>query len=301
MILVVVEKTMDGICSAKNVFYQRYPKSARSYVTSYTDQNTLAKLQSPPLLQVGWLIEVDYNISKDILKRLSTLSDSNLVIINTENLKQFNAARETLVKLGLPFKMVDNRRPPDEKIRGYISQNLSIAPKAAEYLVKKYDRYMPDIIRAVNDLRRYDYVDLQTAKSASPDKKGVALYEIIGYLLNYDSHISYEQAVSLVYDYRYGGSYLLSYVTETLEQYIEVFKQIELGNLSARNAAEFRKKTDNKKIKDLNEYQLLHMIEGHRYVPADRLYYLYLKVSSMKRNSYSLYRFIYLLKISSQL
>lgn len=297
MILVILEKTMDGICSAKNVLYEKYPMSARMYVTSRTDTAQLRRLETQPLLCPGWLIETDYDVGKDKLRKIGTLPDCNMVIINAANIKQFDKVKELLHQLNLSFKVVDNRVPPEGQIMGYISNELTIAEDAARYLIKKYHSYLPDIVAAVNTLKQFSFVDKQIAKRYSPEANPLALYELVGYLIGYNSRITYNEAVHIVYDYRYGSAHLLTYLSETLMQYVLVYEQIELGLLSAENVTEFKRGASINEIKDLNSYQILRMIDSYSSVSMEKLWYVYLKVKSIKKDRYSLYKLIYLLKL----
>lgn len=300
MIIILIERTLEGICSEKEAFYRKFSPQTRVHVTSKTEIDAIKCLQHPPLLQAGWLIEVDLNVDKTQLMKLGSLDDQNVILFTVENNKQFLKVKELLIKAKLKFRVIDNLQPSDEKLLRYVYSELNITEDAAKYLLNRYHRYLPDIIIAVNSLQRFELVDKKIIQRYAPAAKKVALYELIPYLIGYESRISYKQAVSLIYDFQYGNVYLLSYIVESLEQYIAVFEQIEAGNLSAGNIEQFKQSTSVSALKEINSYQLLKMIDSYSHVSMEKLYYFYYRIKSMKRDRFSLYRLIYLLKINEE-
>lgn len=296
MIILILEKTMEDVLSAKKPFYKRFPESTRKTITSGTSLSTIKTLEVPPFLQSGWLVEAEHTLDLSQLSTLGKLGDNNVILFTVETKKQLSEIREKLIKLKIGFKFIDNSDPGEENITGWILKTIKTDKTTAKYIYNRYHGYLPKIVLATNSLIHFDRVTKQIVCRYAPPAKKYAMYQLADYLVGKESRVSYKDAVKIVQEYQYSTQSLVGYLMDTLDEYIEVFTLISLGNLTAENAVQFKNSTTNRLIKDMNSYHLLMLIDSYNSISFDRLFYLKFRLSEIKKDRFSLFRLIFLLK-----
>lgn len=298
MHVALIENTIDDICSQLPKFKKNYPESCRVNLYSGSKDTVLTMLSQPPLLASGWLVLCHFIPTKDKLKKLKALPNFNLIIYCFDSQKKY-AKFETVAKeIDLDYKLIDNLKPSKEDVIAYIMNNLNTEVSVAEYLYNRYKGYLPDIIINVNALAALPIVTKETIRRYATKSNDFAIYDLASYLVGAETYINYKQAVKIVYQYRYGFSHLLSYLKDYVNEYLEVFKFIDAGELDSTNIENFKSSTSNKVIKEMHSYRLLKIIEHHSKVSTEKLLYLKHYLGELSTSAYSEYKLLLLLKIN---
>ena len=119
------------------------------------------------------------------------------------------------------------------------------------------------------------------------------LYELADYLVGINSKITYEDAIKVVYDYQFASQYLLKYLIGMIDACITVFDKMSLGSLTVEEVA-----SGDKGLAAMAPYRIQQIMDGYESVSLEKLYYLKIRIDSIRQERFSLVRLIALLQLN---
>lgn len=300
MIFILCEKTITSICSGLDSFYEKFPDSTRIFCTNEFFKNLNTKTYNqPPLLANRWLIVCGVRHVKNNVIALKELAEKNVVIITTDNMEDAMQCEELFLKIQLPVKIIDNRVPEKKDVIAYILSNIQADNEVAEYIYNRYKGYIPNITKSVHTLSLLDNVTKAEVRKYTAPTTERTLHDLANWLIGrQQDFIKYEDVVKIVYNYRFGMSYLLKYLIEYLDTYLAIFEEMSLGNLDATNAQVYLSTCKHRLIKKVSYKRLLVIIDSYSKVSTDKILLIKYHLSEIKPGSFNSYKLINLLKIT---
>ena len=123
MIFVVLENTIDEICSVAGEIKKRYPATAQIYVSKKTTQGSLSRYAHPPLITGGWVFLCDSRISSTMVQALSRLEGKNIILFTPTNTAELLVVENMLQQANLTYSR--SSQVPQQRL-------LSISTKGTE-------------------------------------------------------------------------------------------------------------------------------------------------------------------------
>lgn len=301
MFVVLLENANNIVLSDVSVFLSKYPKSSIKYITRYTTAEELHALGSKPLLSLGWLIICqDLNIKKSYLKFLKELDYSNLILFRITNKQKCLDFISSLKADKTSYKFINNYKLDDEKILNYVHSNLNITKADAKYLCNRSGYYLPDIVKNVQTLRILDKITKPIIRKYTEERKSIAVYDLVNYLIGLDSRITYEDCMNLLYSYRYGFEHLVKTTLAQVTLYVKVYQLILDGELTIVNYKSQKENITDKDISGMHDFRLYKIIESFDKVSYDYLILLQIRLKQIPSNFYAgVLDFVLLLKINA--
>lgn len=293
MIILVFEKTIDGVCSVAENIKRRFPINTQVYVSSKISKDSLQKYNHPPLITGGWLFCCMSTVKIDILRTLVRIPGNNTILIEVQSSIILTSTKELLDSLHTDYKFIDNHKPPIETVSAYIKTQLpGTTDDVAGYLYNRYNGYMPDIVITVDTLKQFNFVTKDTIRKYGVPRNKYALYDLADCLLGVQTKITYEQAISIIYDYQYAFPKLLKYLKGVIDEYILVFTELEHGHPTY-----YDMKISNKTIAAMQPYRVQKIINNYNSVSMESLLYLQCRLDRLKTQRFTIYKLIALLQI----
>lgn len=294
MILVVLEKTIDDICSVVGEIKKKYPPTAQVYITKKTTQSSLSRYTHPPLITGGWVFLCHSGISSTMVQALERLVGKNVILFSPTNSTELLSVENTLQQANVPYKIVDNHKPDVGKVIKYVQSELpGTTEDVAKYIYKRYGGYMPDIVVTVDALKRFSPITIYTVRRYGVERHEHTLYELADYLVGINSKITYEDAIKVVYDYQFASQYLLKYLIGMIDACITVFDKMSLGSLTVEEVV-----SGDKGLAAMAPYRIQQIMDGYESVSLEKLYYLKIRLDSIRQERFSLVRLIALLQLN---
>lgn len=301
MIVVLLENPTNVISSVLNKFYAKYPKSCRGFISDKTPNERVVVYNHPPLLSSGWLLMCTGRVTRTLIKRIGKLPENNIIIFQVESQRDCQAVQQELSSVDLEFMLIDNYKIKKEEVISYICTSLKVSKLDADYLYKRHDGYVRDIMTSVKALSLLPYVTRVEIKKFTVASSRLRLYDISNYLLGLsESKVSYEKVIQLVYQYQYGFDYLLKSIADTLEEYLHVYKYLDDGALNITNYREFKAESVDSVIKGYSEYRLMKVIESYQLVSVEKVYFVLHAVKGFNNDSFGVVQLIDLLRLSKE-
>lgn len=296
MIYILCENTVDGICSALEIFYKRFPESTRIRLNRTILQESLDAYKQPPLLANRWLFICPESLVQKNVRPLCQLASNNVVIINTVTLTRGKELKENFEGYDISVKLIDNTNIKPNIVVDYIIQNGGCSEEVARYVYKRYNGYMPAIVRATQTLSLIP--DTTKADVRLYTERGInyTLADLTAFLLGEQRKpMLAKDAIGVVYNFRYAMGYVSKYLQNQINTYLEVFKEMSEANLTLENIDSYLKTTDNKTIKRLSPKRLAVIAGSFDRISVDKLLYINHYVQKLGNNSFSSYKLIVLI------
>ena len=297
MIFILCENTIDSICSEMDKFYARYPESARVKITKeFFKENTSAYSQ-PPLTAERWLFICSGMYVKKNLTVLNTLAEKNVVLITCTTLAAGQEILEYYSEAENKPRIIDNTDPGEVKLIQYVMKELGTNQEIARYLCKRCGFYMPKIIRAVRTLSIKDSISRVDIRKYVPAGLQYNVYDLANWMIgNRRKYMTYEDAIGVVYEYRFGYKYLFKYLSDFFSAYLVVFKAVSNAELTEENVHSFVSNSKDKSIKALSEKRVQVMVSTFSTISVDKLFFIQYHLAKINSNRFELYKLVALLK-----
>lgn len=277
MIYAVLEQDGNVINPMEKEFIAKFHKSAVKKIgNDGCGGADAAVLKRPPLFGDRWLIICDSGIPKNF-ERLQP--DTNCVMLRFSNKESLKKALTSLEKY--EFKIVDNYSIPAEVVCNWISVQLGTGPKVSKHLYNRLRGRQKYIVEAVDRLSVLQTVTIKSIDDLIDELGTVTVAQVAGYCIGADVKITEQDALELLYKFRYASRWLKKSMIGTLEFYYGVYSLMDEGVLTLQNFREFLKNTDNKLFKVCNEYKLQKVIESHDVISTELVYCVLLNVKCM--------------------
>lgn len=275
------EKTLD-----------KFPQNSIIKINKSNYEDVLKEIEHPPLFTSVWLIYVNTKLTKDKLNRL--LSKGNMyVVINCNSKEAYEDIKEILIELNIKYSLVDNSKASKSDLINYCMKSLNIDEDTARYLCKRQGYNMNKVVNDVLNLSIFDKVDRNVIKSYTTVRSTTTLLDLMDYILGLNHKKSYNSMVKLLYNYRYGFSFILEFTKKDLRNRLLLYNYINEGLLDMSNYKEF---IVEHKLK-MRNYFVYKVLENYKNLSYDKLYLIIVLVESIPDNKYSLYKYIQLLKM----
>ena len=141
---------------------------------------------------------------------------------------------------------------------------------------------MRDLTNGVCALKSLPLVTKSDIKAVVPKTAKFGLNDLYNFLLGSPScELTYAEAVSIIYKYKYGIEFLKEFLLKKLEVHMTVFELVASGELSIDNYRGFK----HKRITDITEFQLYKLIEQCKEISYDYLSFLFITISKITINN----------------
>lgn len=307
MIFIIVEAENNLINSVIPRFTQKFDQNCIKKLHNKVKLDDLQEYKKPPLLELGWFLIYGGRDEK-IIKFLCSIEE-NITVLQAYNNAHKEFLENILLSLEHEYKVINNLEISREEKINYVLTNLNVTSNLAVYIVNRTRANVKEIVKAVETLRHVQYVDKQIVRSLVPKVKQYSVNDLYLYLIGecskqkFGKSMTSSDAVQIVYDYRYGFEFLNGFLVDKIQTDLKIYKLIETSGLSLSNYKSFRNnKTLNsdKMITAMSEYQLYKVIDRHRRVSSEYLYFLLVSLKRMENNFLGLMSLISLIKLQEE-
>lgn len=302
MFVILLENSNNTVLSEVDTFTNHYPRSSIKCITRYTTLEELHSLANKPLLSIGWLIICqDTAIKNSYLKFLEGLDQSNLVLFRITSEQKCSELLSALKADKVQYRIINNYKLKEEKVIDYVCKNLSITKVDAKYLCTRSGYYLPEVVKNVQTLKVLPRITKPIIRKYTEDRRSIAVYDLVNYLIGIDGKTTYEDCMQLVYEYRYGFEHLLKTTLAQITMYIKIYNLILDGELTLANCKIKKKDLQDKEISNLHDFRLYKIVESFDKISYDYLILLQLKLQQISPKFYSgVFDFVALLKINAK-
>lgn len=293
MIYVILEQRYNCINPVRDEFMRRYNKNS-IYTIGGNDvsKSDLELISKPPLFNSEWLI-ICSDIQKGILSKLQP--NKNNVIIQVYYKRKLQSV---VAQIGnFNYKIIDNYDIDPDVVKVWLVQQLGISKQLASKIYSRTNGNLKLISEGVQQLRGVDVITGAIIEQYIEKGTSVSFYSLIQFLLGIDNKLQYKDVVDFLYNFRYTKSWLSKGLADELQLYLEVYKIVDRGNLDLSNFREFKRDTDNAIIRQLSEYRLQKMIENHKAISTEYVYFLWLYCKTLPAGIPGIRKILDLIKI----
>lgn len=285
MFIVLLENRANVILSDLDFFKSRYAKSSIFEINSKTSLQDLGILQTKPLLNVNWLVVMQSGaIKRSHLIFLSKLEESILVVLRVNTEEDSNKLITFLKTEKINFRFINNYKMSKEKVINFIVKSLKVSESLAEHLYQRVNGYLPEIVLGVQTLKAVDDITIRKIDRYVEKRHTIPIYDLVNYLLGVNERVTYEECLSLVYEYRFGFQYLLKSVIQQLELLREVFLVTLAGEITIQNYKVKKSELSNPDLAKMHDYRFFKMLELFDCVSYDYLELLIASVNKVPKN-----------------
>lgn len=296
MIYVVLENRSNIINPVTEEFKKYFMESSIIYLTSNYTVEDANKFVNPPLFNNSWYFICKGSVRIPLLEKLEGFNCRNVIVITVNSRKALELWQEKLKNI--KYNLIDNYRVKKEVILAWIKNRLSIETSLAKLIYSRTNGNLADVVANVTTLETLPFVTKQIILKYVAKRSEYTPFNLLQYLLGIDYRkMKKEDAIQVLYEYRFASSWFYTNLLEELSFIIYVFTLMEDGNLNLRNYHEYKKDTKDKKIRSATDYQLKTTVEMFSCVSLEYVYFLYYQISKYSRDSADVYKLINLIKI----
>lgn len=273
MQVVLLESIYNSICSQLNVFYQKYPRASRIFLTKNSKPEEVSRCNHPPLISSGWLLVCSGIRSRQMLSTLWSLPPFNVVIYMTRTRTEANLLLQSLEEEGVAHTFIDYLNVPEEDVLNMLQRNLRVRQDVASAIYKRCRGNLRDVTNVMYRLLALGRnITLADVTACERPAKEFPIYRLSGHLLRQE--IDGQGALAVIAQYRYAPEHLLDYLENCFEEYLYVFQLVHDGLLTVQNAQDVLRGDEFKKLKGMNLFTLQKTIEAYGSISVDYLYFL---------------------------
>lgn len=273
MQVVLLESVYNSICSQLNVFYQKYPRVSRIFLTKNSKPEAVSKCNHPPLISSGWLLICSGIRSRRMLSILWSLPPFNVVIYMVRTRTEANLMLQSLEEGGIAHTFIDHLNVPEEDVLNMLQKNLKVGQDMASVIYKRCRGNLRDVTNVMYRLlalgRNITLADITACERPA---KEFPIYRLSGHLLKQE--IDGQGALAVISQYRYAPEHLFDYLENCLEEYLYIFQLVHDGLLTMQNAQEVLRSGEFKELKGMKLFTLQKTIEAYSSISVDYLYFL---------------------------
>lgn len=277
MLYVVLESEFNVITPIEDAFIQYYHESSIVRIGSKDlSAQDIEKVKQPPLFNREWLI-ICGEIRTDSIGMLKP--DSNTIILKVTKKHKLNVLLEAVRKY--QYVLISNMTIEHETMIQWIVSELGTTQSIAQRIYKRAGGRTKLIVTGVQQLSGMQNITAKTVDQYIESAHTVNISMLVQYVLGISSNVSYDGIIQFLYTFRHARTWLRDCLVSEILIYLEVFKEMDRGNLDITNFRQFKTYTENKIISALSEYRLQCIVESHRYVSTELVYYLWLYCQSI--------------------
>lgn len=295
MIILLLEAENNLINPVVSKLTKNINKSCVKIVNNLAKADSLHEYRKPPLFELGWFL-VYAGSDKNVIKELASV-ENNIVVFHAYSRSKGEVFTNVLTDNKYSFKIIDNLRVEKEQKLAYIKRELNISDSDATYLYNRTRGYLRDLTNGVCALKGVPIVSRNDIKALVPKTPKFGLNDLYNFLLGSPScELTYTEAVSIIYKYRYGIEYLREFLLNKLEIQMTIATLVASGELSVENYRGFK----HKRLTDITEFQLYKLIELNKEISYDYLYFLFTNISKITVNNAGLLMFLNMFRLRKE-
>ncbi len=295
MQVVLLESIYNSICSQMNVFYQKYPRASRIFLTKNSKPEEVSKCSHPPLINSGWLLVCSGIRSRRMLSALWALPPFNVVIYTARTRAEANLLLQLLDGEGVAHTFIDHLNVPEKDVLDMLQRNLRVGQDMASVIYKRCRGNLRDVTNVMYRLSAlWRDVTLADVTACERPAKEFPIYKLSGHLLRQE--LDSQGALAVISQYRYAPEHLLDYLENCFGDYLYVFQLVHDGMLTAQNAQEVLRGGEFKKLKGMKLFTLQKTIEAYSSISVDYLYFLIHFNRTLPRNTVGLMKLAVLVR-----
>ena len=279
MILVVLENEFNIINSVIDGLMNKvHASTIKRFTAKEPDDDDIQMLKQQPLLGNQWVIILNRKslrwIKKFELKR-------DLIIVQFNNNKEYESN-----KAHIPgeFKIINNLSVKKDVVISWIEKELNVSDKLAKSIYSRANGRLKNIVEGVNALKSLDKVTHADIIACVEPPFTISIYDVFYTLLGIGKTKNYEEIISFLYKFNDSGRWLKQTLLKLLDDYIQVFTDVEKGDLSLKNIESFKSLSNSKLYKELSVTQLYKIIELHNNLSLEYLYLLKYTITGLRND-----------------
>ena len=269
MILVVLESEFNVINSVVDSICEKVHSSViKKFVVNEPESEDIQSVKQSPLFGNNWIILLNRKSIK-WLRQFDCTRDLIIVLFN--NRKEYESNKSRLPE---GFKLIDNLKVDKNVVVDWIVKELNISTPLAKAIYSRAKGRIRNIVEGVNALKSLDNITHSDIVAVIEPPYKVSIYNVFNAMLGIEESNNYKELVSYLYKFNDSGRWLKLTLLKMLDDYIQIFMDIEKGDLSLKNIDSFKALSNNKLYKELNANQLYRIIELHSSVSLEYLFLL---------------------------
>lgn len=277
---ILIEPKDVPIGSLKSKILSTVPQSSVMNINRGNAFESLKTLRLPPLLTDNWLVFINDRVSYDNIKNIFSITENNN-IVHFEVTSKAEEVVNKLIEDGVGVKVINNNKLDKDEVEEYVSSSLDLSIEDTKYLCRRVRYNVKKIVESVNILSLLDAVERKDIKQYTNRSSKASVSDIVDKLLGYPNKRGTKGLVDLIYDYRFGFSYLKEYILKEINDIMMTYSAISSGELWLDNYQDFK---GDAKMKSISKYRLAKYIEMYRVVSIDKLYLTKLKIEALRNN-----------------
>jgi hypothetical protein len=273
MNIILAEASRYPIGSFMDEVKKKYTAGSILYCTSNNLIEIRKKIVSPPIYSRGWVLIFSLKTyDESTLESFDSPDNVCIYIVRSRDDLETLSIKMSLADL--EYIKVDNMDPPKYKVVEYIQSELKIEEDLAEYIYNRNRGSLARVARSVDLLYGVNTITKAVIQRYTDPSPVVSYQDLFDYIIGVPIKYQHKDVLKLIKQYRHGVKYIMKFIYERFESYLEIYEHIEVGDLSIENYDDFKSKYS-AKYKDMTEYSFKKAVESYRTVSRDKLYYLY--------------------------
>ena len=296
MIFVVWEHPANVIDSLYTYFYEKFPKSTRFYAGKDLGSSDVEMLSRPPLLRAGWLILCDSLVKPSALKQINEANPKNIILIRAHSKKDVEKIHEKYN--GVEYKVLDNHILDKEKVITWIMSELLINKSNAEFLYKRANGNLNDIVIAVQNIKPLPDRNKSIISKFTVKNSRAYINDVVPFLLGaQNSFLDKKEIMQTIYKFRFAFSWMIKEIKKDIGVYAEVFNLISTHVLTVDNYMKVKNTVDSKAVRHLSDNKLRFIILLYGEVSYEHLLYVKSRIDCIGTGSFEIIKLIQLINI----
>lgn len=289
MLYVIYEDNFYNITNVISQVKEKYPNSSTLYLYKDNTEYIINEVKDRPLLTDGWLIITSELLTSYVIDKLNTKDNDVIISVNSRN--KFESIIDRYNSKLIEFKFLDSTKSDKKSLVAYARKELNTSFAIADRLCSlcRYNSRL--VVDNIMLLKGVDNINLDNISRYVETQSSVNIQTVLLAILGYRGtyKFNYKACIKFLHNYRYAYKYLTRYFKKELLSVIEIYEQVDMGNLSLENYKDFRKiKTNHIKT----------YIKLRDQVSFEYIYYVYEVISNLTGKKTDILVFINLLRLN---
>lgn len=279
MILVVLENEFNIINSVvDSLGHKVHASTIKRFTAREPEDDEILMLKQQPLMGNNWVIVLNRK-SLRWIKQFELNRD--LIIVQFNSKKEYESNKS---RIPSGFKIIDNMNVDKTVVLEWVEKELSVSSSLAKLVYSRAKGRLKNIVEGVNALKSLDKVTHADILACVEPPFKVSVYDVFYTMLGIGRSNNYEEIISFLYKFNDSGRWLKQTLLKLLDDYIQVFTDVEKGELSLKNIESFKTLSNDKLYKELSVAQLYRIIELHDNLSLEYLYLLKYTITKFRND-----------------
>ena len=269
MIILVYEDAANIMYPIIGKFTNRYKESSRFYLSSKTTSVEMKVLGKPPLFNSGWLVVCAVNTRLEKIVEADRYGEKNIILVRVTSKSELAQRTAEFDLKKIKYRFINNK-VEKEQVCQWITEQTGLDLANAELIWKRCGGYLKNVIVCTQSLKVLPTIRRSDILRYSRTPK-FAVYDLAVFILRvHEKKMTKEDAVGVIYLYRYRLDSLKKYLLSEFNTVAKVFLAISDGVLSLESYQQYDGDVD---IRMMHPYRLKKMIGWYRVLSFEYLYY----------------------------